>query len=122
MKKTLFLMFALLCTVVQGWSADKVTDLSQLNDDEVYTIRSERAFLLYSDTPTEKLATSTGSSVGSVTYSLTDPKLQFKIVKNGSNYYLFSVGANKYVGNGGTYETTPSTVFTITNSGNSDYP
>ena len=122
MKKMLFLMFALLCTVVQGWSADKVTDLSQLNDDQVYTIRSERAFLLYSDNLTGKLATSTGSSVGSVTYSLTDPKLQFKIIKNGSNYYLFSVGANKYVGNGGTYETTPSTVFTITNSGNSNYP
>lgn len=100
MKKIYLLMLALLCCTVQGW-ADKVTDLSQLDNDKVYTIRSERAFLLFSDKMPGELCTSTGKSVGSVTYSLDNPNLQFNIQKNGNNYYLFSVGAQKYVGQGG---------------------
>ena len=120
MKKTFLLIFALLCLTLQGW-AEKVTDLSQLSNDEVYTIRSARAFLLYSENLQGKLCTSTGNSVGNVTYSLTDPKLQFRIEKNGSNYYLFSVGAQKYVNASGAYEATPSTALKIEKTSDSNY-
>ena len=80
MRKTILSIIALLFTSVAVW-ADKVTDLSQLDNDKVYTIRSERAFLLYSEKLPGEVCSSTGKSVGSVTYSLTDPNLQFSIQK-----------------------------------------
>ena len=121
MKKIYLLMLALLCCTVQGW-AEKVTDLSQLDNDKVYTIRSERAFLLFSDKMPGELCTSTGKSVGSVTYSLDDPNLQFNIQKNGNNYYLFSVGAQKYVGQGGKFTDAASAALTIEKVDNASYP
>ena len=121
MKKMLLLMFAFLCTTLQGW-ADKVTDLAQLSNDKVYTIRCKRAFLLYSETNPTNLCTSTGNNLGGVTYSLTDPNLQFRIEKNGDNFYLFSVGANKYVRNNGQFEDSPSTVLKIEKVSNATYP
>ena len=121
MKKTFLLMLALLCSAVQGW-ADKVTDLSQLDNDKVYTIRSERAFLLFSDKMPGELCSSTGKSVGSVTYSLTDPNLQFSIQKDGSSYHLFSVGAQKYVGQNGKFTDAANAVLTIEKVDNASYP
>ena len=122
MKKTFLLMFALLCCMVQGW-AEKVTDLSQLSNDKVYTIRSARAFLLYSSKNSSKLSSSTGNNVGSVTYSLTDPNLQFHIEKKGDNYYLFSVGAQKYVSSNGSYEANASTILKLEKqANNANYP
>ena len=121
MKKIFFLMLTLLCCAVQGW-ADKVTDLSQLSNDKVYVISSERAFLLFSDKVPNELCSSTGKSVGSVSASLTDPTQQFRIEKNGSNYYLFSIGAQKYVSSNGAYEATASTALKIEKVDNASYP
>jgi hypothetical protein len=112
MKKTFLAAIALICTALSTW-ADKVTELSQLSNDKVYTIRSERAFLLFSDKVPNQLCSSTGKSIGSVSYSLNDPNLQFNIQKNGDNYYLFSVGAQKYVGTGGTYTANASAAFKL---------
>ena len=81
MKKFYFMLISLLCTVFTAQAA-KVTDLSQLSDDKVYTIRSERAFLLYHS---NTLASSNGQSV-SVTRNPQDPNQQFQIKKSGSNY------------------------------------
>ena len=121
MKKTLLAAIALMCTAVSTW-ADKVTELSQLSNDKVYTIRSERAFLLYSDKVPNQLCSSTGKSVGSVSYSLSDPNLQFNIQKNGDNYYLYSVGAQKYVGASGNYTANTSAVFKLEKVNNASYP
>ena len=101
----------------------EVTNLSELSNDKVYTIRSARAFLLYSEVEglTNTLCTSNGKKVGSVTYSLTDPNLQFRIEKQGDNYYLYSVGAQKYVSGNGSYETNASTALKIENVGGA-YP
>lgn len=54
MKKiTSFLMMMVMCCVSAFAQFDEsltaVTDLSELNDNAVYTIHSERTFLLYSD-------------------------------------------------------------------------
>ena len=114
-------MFAILASIVPGW-ADKVTDLSQLDNDKVYVLRSERAFLLYSDKLPAQLCSSTGKVIGSVTASLTDPTQQFRIEKNGDNYYLFSVGAQKYVSSNGNYEANASTPLTIQQVNNASYP
>ncbi len=121
MKKTLLMLLTLLSTSVSVW-ADKVTDLSQLSNDKVYAIRSERAFLLYSEKMPSELCSSTGKNVGSVTYSLSDPNLQFNIMKNGDNYYLFSVGAQKYVGNNGAYTANASAALKIEKVNNATYP
>lgn len=120
-KFTLFLI-AFLCSVVQTWAGDKVTSLDQLSNDKVYAIRSERAFLLYSSALPGKLCTSTGKSVGSVTYNLNDAKQQFRIEKKGENYYLYSVGARQYVGAGGSYVSSATAALTLEAVSNANYP
>ena len=121
MKRFLFMLVSLLCATAQVW-ADKVTDLSQLSNDKVYFIKSARAFLLYSEANAGKLSSSTGKTVGSVTEDLADPNQQFQIVKNGANYYLFSVGAQKYVGTGGNLEDKASATLTFSKESNANYP
>ena len=86
----------------------RVTDLSQLSNDKVYTIRSARAFLLNSSAMPGVVSASTGKAVGEVTFNNADPNVQFRIEKSGSNYYLYSVGAGKYVNKSGSYVESPS--------------
>ena len=102
---------------------EQVDDLSELSNEKVYTLRSERAFLFYSEVAsvTNGICSSTGNSVGTVNYSLTDPNLQFRIEKRDGKYYLYSVGAGKYVNSNGNYVSTPSAELTIENVGGS-YP
>ena len=119
MKKIYLMLISILC-VVFGAQAAAVTDLSQLSNDKLYTIRSERAFLLYSASVT-KLASSNGKAVGTVARNPQDPNQQFKIENKGGTYYLYSVGAQKYVIATG-YNANPYMALTITNSGNSTYP
>ena len=114
------MLVALLCMVF-GLKAQSVTDLSQLSNDKVYTVRSARAFLLYSDKVPGKICSSNGNSVGSVTYSLEDTNLQFRIEKNGENYYLYSEGAGMYVGADGSYEAKATTPLKIEKV-DGDYP
>ena len=47
---------------------------------------------------------------------------QFQIIKNGNNLYLFSVGAQKYVGANGNMEDAAKTVLNITKVDNASYP
>ena len=121
MKKIYLLLVSLLC-VVFGAQAAKVTDLSQLSDDKLYTIRSERAFLLYAN---NTLASSNGQSV-SATRNPQDPNQQFQIKKSGSNYLLYSVGKGQYVmvnsANTVTWNGTRGSNVTFTATGNSAYP
>ena len=120
MKKIFFMLVAFLCSAFAA-QAQTVTDLSQLSNDKVYTLRSARAFLLYSDKVPGEICGSTGKAVGSVTRNNADPAQLFRIEKNGANYYLYSVGAEKYVSSNGSYEAKASSALTLTKvSGN--YP
>ena len=102
---------------------EQVTDLNEISADKVYNLRSARAFLFYSDSTAlvNTLCSSNGMKVGPVKYSLTDPNLQFRIELKNGKYYLYSVGAGKYVNSNGNYEATASTVLKIENVGGS-YP
>ena len=102
---------------------EQVTDLSELSADKVYNLRSARAFLLYSNSESvaNAICSSTGKKVGSVEYSLTDFNLQFRIELKDGNYYLYSIGAQKYVGANGNYEDAANTILKIENVGGS-YP
>ncbi len=115
------MMFALLFTALTV-GAQKVTDLSQLSNDKVYFLRSERAFLLYSENVPGEICTNNGRLVGNVTADLADPNQQFRIEKSGDNYYLFSEGAGKYVSSNGTYQSTASSVLKIEAVSNASYP
>ncbi len=101
----------------------EVTELSELSNDKAYTVRSARAFLLYSDSAdvANGICSSNGKLVGAVEYSLTDSCLQFRIEKQDDKYYLYSVGAGKYVSANGQYEATASTALTLENVGGA-YP
>ena len=102
---------------------EQVTDLAEISADKVYNLRSARAFLLYSEVEglTNTICSSNGKKVGSVKYSLTDPNFQFRIELKDGKYYLYSVGAEKYVNANGNYEATASTELKIENTGGS-YP
>lgn len=121
--KKIFLMFVSLLSLALYVQAGVVTSLSQLSNDKVYTLRSARAFLLYSSNSgiSGQICSSTGTSVGTVTSNPEDPNQQFRIEKIGSNYYLYSVGAGKYVNSYGNYETTASSALTLQNLGGT-YP
>lgn len=101
----------------------QVTDLRQLSNEKKYFIESARCFLMYSDVESVSggLCTNSGTAVGDVTKDKTNPAQQFKIEKDGDNYYLFSVGANKYVSADGSYSEEKTATLTFTNVGG-DYP
>ena len=120
MKKIFFMLVSFLCLAFAA-QAQTVTDLSQLSNDKVYTLRSARCFLLYSDNVPGEICGSTGKKVGTVTRNNADPAQLFRIEKNGSNYYLYSVGAEKYVSSNGSYEAKASSVLNLQNVGGS-YP
>ena len=116
MKKMFFAFISLLCMTVPAL-ADKVTDLAQLSNEKVYTLTSERAFLLHSANVAGEISSSTGTAVGTVKKDSSDPNQQFKIEKLNGKYYLYSIGAGKYVSSNGRYEVSPATVLTIENVG-----
>ncbi|MEE0984774.1 MAG: T9SS type A sorting domain-containing protein [Bacteroidaceae bacterium] len=118
MKKiTSFLMMMVMCCVSAfaqfEESLTAVTDLSELNDNAIYTIHSERTFLLYSDACPNVIASGNGKVVGDVTWNPFDEDQQFKIIKIEEKFYLYSVGAQMYVNDGGNYGVAPETEFKI---------
>ena len=120
MKKIFFMLVSFLCLAFAA-QAQTVTDLSQLSNDKVYTLRSARAFLLYSNELPGEICGSTGKKVGTVTRDNADPAQLFRIEKNGANYYLYSLGAEKYVSSNGSFTATPSSALGLTKVGGS-YP
>ena len=120
MKKIFFMLVSFLCLAFAA-QAQTVTDLSQLSNDKVYTLRSARCFLLYSDKLPGEICGSTGKQVGTVTSNNADPAQLFRIEKNGSNYYLYSLGAEKYVSSNGSFTATASSPLGLTKVGG-DYP
>ena len=94
-------------------NAPVVTDLVQLSNEKVYTLSSARAFLFYSP-DFSKIVSSNGKTVGSVTLDKTNPNHQFRIEKKGDNYYLYSVGAEKYVAKDGSFVATATDALTLT--------
>ena len=120
MRKISLMLLTFFCMIF-AMQAQQVTSLSQLSNNKVYTLRSARAFLLYSSKVSGEIASSTGKLVGTVTQNPEDPNQQFRIEKQGSNYYLYSVGAGKYVGSNGGFSASPSAALSLQNIGGS-YP
>ena len=111
MRKFFFMLVALFGCMFTAMQAQTVTSLSQLDNDNVYTLRSARAFLLYSSARPNEICSSNGKAVGTVTQNAEDPNQQFRIEKKGSSYYLYSVGAEKYVGSNGAFTASATAAF-----------
>ena len=122
MKKISFMLVAFFCTLFAAQAQTFVTDLSQLDNGNTYALRSERAFLLYSTAVSDKLCSSNGTNVGTVEYNPEDPSQQFRIEKSGDNYYLYSVGAEKYVSANGSYVDKGSAAVLTLKKVDRDYP
>ena len=120
MRKIVCILATFMC-MASMVNAQSVTDLLQLDNGNTYTLRSARAFLLYSPAVPNEICSSTGKGVGTVAYDKADPNQQFRIEKNGASYYLYSVGAEKYVGTNGAYVSTASAALTLENVGG-EYP
>ncbi len=93
--------------------SNSITDWSEFSDGKFYTLRTARAFLLNSESFPNQICCNTGTSVAHVTYNAADPNQQFKIINKNGTYYLYSVGAQKYVGANGQYDETATTPLTI---------
>ena len=104
--------------------ADDETDPSPFDSDKLYTISSQRAFLLYQPS-TNALVASTGTAVNAV-QNPQDPNQQFQIKRNSSGYQLYSVGAGGYAVYQSTFnvrfDSNAGSKLTITETGNSAYP
>ncbi len=120
MRKTLLTLLSILCLTTVH--AEKLTALSQLSNDKIVTISSARGFLMFSDNFKNSIAFSSGTEVGSVSKDANDPNQQFRIIEKEKKYYLFSIGANKYVCASGVYGYFSSTELKIEASGNNSYP
>ena len=94
MKKiTAFMLMMVLCclnTFAQYEEAlTAITDLSELRDDAIYTIHSERTFLFYSEAVPDKIASGNGTSVGNVSWNPFDVNQQYNNKKIEGKYYLY---------------------------------
>ncbi len=117
MKKIYLMLVSFICMAFAVQAETKtVTDLSQLSNDKVYAIRSARAFLMYSSASgvSGQICSSTGKVVGTVTQNPDDVNQQFRIENKNGNYYLYSMGAEKYVDANGNYSATATSAMTIT--------
>ena len=94
-----------------------ITSLSQLDNNTVVNLICERGTLLYSPAYSDNLCASSCTGTLQNGYSK-----NFKIINDGSNYYLYSVGAGKYVNENGNYNDQPTTPLIIENTNNADYP
>ncbi len=105
MKKiTSFLLMVLASVVAVAQGITPITSLDQLDNEKVYTLKSGRCALLYSSKLPNQLATTNGKVLGGeVVYNPTDVNQHFRIELQGDSYYLFSVGAGKYVKQDGSY-------------------
>ena len=127
-KITLFLISLFLAVGAMAQYGSKmvyVTDLSQLSNDKVYTLESERCYLMYNTTAN---ATGISSSNSTLLSSSTRPaknkddvNQQFKIENINGSYYLYSVGAGKYVTDNGSFADAPQQALSISTSNNSNY-
>ena len=119
----LSLFFAMAMTTV-AQDEVTVTNLSELSDETVYFIESKRCFLMYNTSVSSTaLSTSTATGLGtsSVTKNWEDPNQQFNIKTVGGSYYLYSVGAAKYVNKSGDLVASPTDALQITASANGTY-
>ena len=100
MRKFTFFLSLVVAFITATAQEVTVTSLDQLSNDKTYFIESARCFLMNNTTANAAgISTSTAKNLGTstVTKDWNDANQQFKIEQIDGNYYLYSVGAAKYV-------------------------
>jgi sialidase-1 len=69
-----------------------ITDVNQLANTGVYKVYGDRGFIYATENGELK-----GTNIASVEYDATNPFHNFAILKEGENYYLYNIGAQKFV-------------------------
>ena len=98
-----------------------VTDLSELSNDKKYFIESARCFLMYKPAASDSKICTSNATGEAVERKMAVEAHQFNIVSENDKYYLYSIGAGKYVSKDGSFVETKSDALTLENVGG-DYP
>lgn len=117
--KKFTLLFSLLLTCLLGAKA-QITAVSDLSNDKVYTVQTFDTGRGYWTTNPSDLSKMYSTTVAGQTFNNTNPSQQFAFINVGDKYYLYSVGASKFVkknGNGTQLVTYPEAYVTISAGG-----
>ena len=117
--KKFTLLFSLLLTCLLGAKA-QITAVSDLSNDKVYTVQTFDTGRGYWTTNPSDLSKMYSTAVAGQTFDNTNPSQQFAFINVGDKYYLYSVGASKFVkknGNGTQLVTYPEAYVTISAGG-----
>ncbi len=124
MRKFTFFLSLVVAFVTATAQEVTVTSLDQLSNDKTYFIESARCFLMNNTIANATgISTSTAKDLGTstVTKDWNDANQQFKIEQIDGNYYLYSVGAAKYVTKDGSWSDTAVDALELTPSANNTY-
>ena len=119
--KKFTLLFASLFIALGAMAQTAVTELSQLSNDKKYFIESARCFLMYKPAASDSKLCTSNATGEAVERKMAVEAHQFNIVSENDQYYLYSIGAGKYVSKDGSFADTKSDALTIENVGG-DYP
>ena len=96
-----------------------ISALTDLADNEFYKLYGHRGFIFAADGVIK------GTNVVSATYDASNMNQHFAILKKDDKYYLYNVGAKKFViksGNNTTLVELPEQPITLESTNNADYP
>ena len=119
--KKFTLLFASLFIALGAMAQTAVTDLSELSNDKKYFLESARCFLSYKPAASDSKLCTSNASGEAVERKMAVEAHQFNIVSENDQYYLYSIGADKYVSKDGSFVETKSDALTLDNVGG-DYP
>ena len=118
---------------VTGLNSNYITSLDDLRNDKIYYFKSGRSrgsqssyYLLYNSNAVDYLS-STQKSTQAIDFDAQSPNFQFAIFKHGEAFYLYSMAADKFVGNNTENLTNiplvkcPSNTISFKPSGDMDY-
>ena len=107
--------------VLGAMAQTAVTDLSELSNDKKYFIESARCFLMYKPAASDSKLCTSNASGEAVERKMAVEAHQFNIISENNQYYLYSIGAGKYVSKDGSFVETKSDALTLENVGG-NYP
>ena len=119
--KRFTLLVASLFMVLGAMAQTAVTDLSELSNDKKYFIESARCFLMYKPAASDSKLCTSNASGEAVERKMAVEAHQFNIISENNQYYLYSIGAGKYVSKDGSFVETKSDALTLENVGG-NYP
>ena len=119
--KRFTLLVASLFMVLGAMAQTAVTDLSELSNDKKYFIESARCFLMYKPAVSDSKLCTSNASGEAVERKMAVEAHQFNIISENNQYYLYSIGAGKYVSKDGSFVETKSDALTLENVGG-NYP